>query len=170
MQNLTNKTVILNLYSTLHKEIQALLSEENSFITILANSSSLIYYSLKDINWVGFYLLYGSNLKLGPFQGKVACQTIPLSKGVCGAAVTTKSVQLVNNVHEFKGHIACDSTTNSEIVLPLVINQQVIGVLDIDSAILGRFSYEDQQGLQTIASSLCEKLSHTNIIDFLQKF
>ena len=168
MLNSANNQPKIETYSIIKQELQALLSGENNFISILANTSALIYNKLENINWAGFYLLYKNTLKLGPFQGKVACQNIPLGKGVCGNAAIAKKTLLVENVHAFNGHITCDINTNSEIVLPLIIQEQVIGVLDIDSPILARFNSKDQQGLQEIVNVLCEKLSYTNIVSFLQ--
>ncbi|MCE1736867.1 GAF domain-containing protein, partial [Enterobacter hormaechei] len=105
----------------------------------LANTSALLYERLDHVNWVGFYLVDNDTLILGPFQGKNACVRIPIGKGVCGTAVANKSIQRISDVHTFSGHIACDATSNAEIVLPLVINGHVIGVLDIDSTVFDRF-------------------------------
>ncbi|MBQ8993434.1 MAG: GAF domain-containing protein [Turicibacter sp.] len=114
----------------------------------LANASALLNQFLEDINWVGFYLAKRNELVLGPFQGLPACIRIPFTKGVCGHAATTKETVIVKNVHEFPGHIACDGATNSEIVIPIVKDGQLIGVLDIDSPILNRFSEIDQKYLE----------------------
>lgn len=135
-------------YSLISKEIEALTSDVSDLIANLSNVSALLNMELADINWVGFYLLKDDKLILGPFQGKPACVTIPVGKGVCGTAVSTDSLQLVKDVHEFPGHIACDSTSNSEIVLPLHDKSgKVVAVLDIDSPTLGRFSEADGDGI-----------------------
>lgn len=117
----------------------------------LANASALIWDQLDDINWAGFYIMDDGLLKLGPFQGKVACTRIQVGKGVCGTAVSEDSTQLVYDVHQFPGHIACDSASNSEIVVPLHKNSEIYGVLDIDSPSIGRFTEEDREGLEALA-------------------
>ena len=135
-------------YSLISKEIEALTSDVSDLIANLSNVSALLNTELTDINWVGFYLLKDDKLILGPFQGKPACVTISLGKGVCGTAVSTDSLQLVKDVHAFPGHIACDSASNSEIVLPLHNKSgKVVAVLDIDSPTLGRFSEADGEGI-----------------------
>ena len=118
----------------------------------LANASALLWQHMADINWVGFYKIMDGILVLGPFQGKPACVRIPVGKGVCGTAVAEDRVQLVYDVHDFPGHIACDSASNSEIVLPIHVNGQIWGVLDIDSPYVGRFTEDDRDGLQKIAA------------------
>ena len=120
----------------------------------LANASALLWQYLPDINWVGFYKMTDDLLVLGPFQGKTACVKIQVGRGVCGTAVAEDKVQLVYDVHDFPGHIACDSASNSEIVLPIHVNGDVWGVLDIDSPYVGRFTEEDQKGLEKIVSIL----------------
>lgn len=119
-------------------------------ITLLANISALLYESLEKVNWAGFYLLRDGELMLGPFQGKPACTRIPVGKGVCGTAVKEERIQRVEDVHNFSGHIACDADSESEIVLPIRSDGKIIGVLDIDSPVKGRFSAEDEEGLQKI--------------------
>ena len=129
-------------------------------ITILSNAAALLWDSLEDINWAGFYLVHGGRLELGPFQGKPACTVIEIGKGVCGTAVAEDRTQLVKNVHEFPGHIACDSASNSEIVVPVHAGGKIYGVLDIDSPILARFDEEDKAGLEAfvrILESILEK-------------
>ena len=116
----------------------------------LANASALLWQYLPEINWVGFYKMTDGLLVLGPFQGKTACVKIQVGRGVCGTAVAEDKVQLVYDVHDFPGHIACDSASNSEIVLPIHVNGEVWGVLDIDSPYIGRFTEEDKQGLEKI--------------------
>ena len=120
----------------------------------LANASALLWQHMEDINWVGFYKMTDGILVLGPFQGKPACVKINVGKGVCGTAVAEDKVQLVYDVHDFPGHIACDSASNSEIVLPIHVNGEVWGVLDIDSPFVGRFTEEDRAGLEKIVAVL----------------
>ena len=120
----------------------------------LANASALLWQYMQDINWVGFYKMTEEILVLGPFQGKPACVRIPVGKGVCGTAVAEDRVQLVYDVHDFPGHIACDSASNSEIVLPIHVDGKVGGVLDIDSPFVGRFTEEDRAGLEKIVAVL----------------
>lgn len=129
-------------------------------VTILANAAALIWDTFEDINWAGFYLMRGGRLELGPFQGKTACTVIETGKGVCGTAVAKDATQLVKNVHEFPGHIACDSASNSEIVIPVHAKGSVYGVLDIDSPLLGRFTEEDKDGLEAFVRVLEEALEH----------
>ena len=141
-------------YSVLNKELRALISGVPHKIANLANAASLLYNSLDDLNWAGFYLMEKGILVLGPFMGKPACIEIPVGKGVCGTAVAENKTQLVYNVHEFAGHIACDSASNSEIVVPLRKGGSIIGVLDIDSPTVGRFSEADKAGLEDFAKIL----------------
>ena len=142
------------LYAMLEKMLKSLV-ENTPYVTAnLANASALLADALKDINWVGFYLMEGGKLVLGPFQGKVACVEIPVGKGVCGAAAERKEIVRVENVHEFPGHIACDCASNSEIVVPLLKDGDVLGVLDIDSPLLARFTSEDEEGLLRIGKVL----------------
>ena len=129
-------------------------------MTNLANASALLNEKLENINWVGFYTVKDGKLVLGPFQGKVACTIIPIGKGVCGTAAATDSTQLVPDVHKFAGHIACDSASNSEIVIPLHRNGSVFGVLDIDSPIFDRFSLQDKEGLEQFARILEKSFEH----------
>ncbi len=135
-------------YRTLNQQAQALLEGEPDLIATLANLSALLNQELTDINWVGFYLLQGETLVLGPFQGKPACVRIPVGRGVCGTAVAEGRTQLVDDVHQFAGHIACDGASNSEIVIPLRRAGEIIGVLDIDSPIFNRFDEQDRIGLE----------------------
>lgn len=137
-------------------QLEALIKDEPSKIANLANISAFLNQILDKINWVGFYLMENGELVLGPFQGKVACVHIPVGKGVCGTAVKEKKTQLVKNVHEFPGHIACDGASNSEIVVPIFKNNEVIGVLDIDSPVFERFDEEDQDFLEKVVE-LIEK-------------
>lgn len=136
------------LYALLHKELSALVEGVPQPIPNLANAAALLWQRLKDINWAGFYLMEDGQLLLGPFQGKPACIYIPVGKGVCGTAVTQGRTLRVDNVHDFPGHIACDSASNSEIVIPIRHGDKIIGVLDIDSPLPARFDDLDQEGLE----------------------
>jgi L-methionine (R)-S-oxide reductase len=140
------------LYAELQSQLRALLEGERDFIANAANFSSLLYHSLADVNWVGFYLLKDNELVLGPFQGKPACVRIAIGKGVCGVAAERRQTILVDNVHEFPGHIACDSASNSEVVVPLVVDGKLIGVLDLDSPSLARFDDDDASGLNELTA------------------
>jgi GAF domain-containing protein len=133
------------------RQCETLLSMSRDRVANAANLSSLLYFTLQDVNWVGFYFLSGGRLLVGPFQGKPACVEIPLGKGVCGTAAATRAVQRVADVHAFEGHIACDAASRSEIVLPLILDDELIGVLDIDSPVPGRFSAADGELLEQIA-------------------
>lgn len=139
-------------YRDLYTQVEALISDEPDVIANMANVSALLFEQLSDVNWVGFYRMVNDELVLGPFQGKVACIRIPVGRGVCGTAVSENKVQRIADVHEFDGHIACDASTNSEIVLPLTMNNKVIAVLDIDSVAFNRFDADDQVGLEKIIS------------------
>jgi len=137
-------------YDVILEQVKAIIENEPDVIANMANISALLFECLNDVNWVGFYRVMSNELVLGPFQGKVACIRIPLNKGVCGAAAKTNKTMRVANVHEFDGHIACDAQSNSEIVIPLVINGKVLAVLDIDSPLYERFDENDQAGLEDI--------------------
>ena len=144
-------------YADLNKQLEGLLSGERDVMANTANFSSLVYLMLSDLNWAGFYFLRGNDLVLGPFQGKPACVRIPVTpapRGVCGNAAFHKKTYVVKDVHDFPGHIACDSASNSEIVIPLIKDGKVIGVLDIDSPKLARFDDEDRAGLEALAATL----------------
>ena len=145
-------------YDLLTLQIRELAAEESWYVPLLSNASALLYDALPDLNWAGFYLMRDGRLVLGPFQGKTACIHIALGRGVCGTAVAQDRTQRVPDVHRFPGHIACDSASNSEIVIPLRQNGQVIGVLDIDSPLPDRFSEADQQGLEQFCRALEEML------------
>ena len=146
------------LYRDLAQALEALIGEETDAIANMANASGLIYETLPDVNWVGFYRNLGGELVLGPFQGRPACIRMTFDQGVCGAAARTRQVQRVEDVHAFSGHIACDSASNSEIVFPLIRDGEVIGVLDIDSPRHARFDEEDEAGLRPIAEFLARIL------------
>jgi len=136
------------LYPEIHRALQGVLTGESDLIANLANSAALLFWSLPAVNWAGFYLLKEQELVLGPFQGKVACIRIKLGHGVCGSAAEQRRTLVVPNVHEFPGHIACDSASNSEIVVPIVKNGALVGVLDIDSPEFARFDDNDKTGLE----------------------
>ncbi|MCX2891023.1 MULTISPECIES: GAF domain-containing protein [Pseudomonas] len=142
----------LDGYDLLAAQVQALFADERDFIANAAQFSAFLYNQVDDLNWAGFYLNRNEELVLGPFQGQVACVRIPFSKGVCGAAAATRQTQRVEDVHAFPGHIACDSASNSELVIPLVKDGSLIGVLDLDSPTVGRFSEADQVGLERLAA------------------
>jgi len=146
-------------YAQLLQQARALLHGERDRIANAANLSALLYHALPRLNWVGFYFFDGTELVVGPFQGLPACVRIPLDKGVCGAAASTRSTQLVEDVHAFPGHIACDAASRSELVVPLVSGDALIGVLDLDSPEPARFDVEDQTGLEAIALAYLESLA-----------
>lgn len=147
---------------TNYNEIISILPElikDNEYdITILANTSALLYEKIENINWVGFYLNKNETLLLGPFQGKVACTKIPFTKGVCGKCARTQETILVSNVHEFPGHITCDSASNSEICIPIIIKNKFYGLLDIDSPIINRFNEDDKINLEKIIKIITTEL------------
>ena len=146
-------------YEILCEKLRALTDGVPHRIANLANASALLFAELEDLNWAGFYFLEGGKLVLGPFQGKPACIEIEVGKGVCGTAVQEGKTQLVPDVHLFPGHIACDSASNSEIVVPLRVNGEIVGVLDIDSPWPGRFTEEDQTGLEAAAELIAQMLT-----------
>lgn len=141
-------------YKLIQEQLKALLENEPHLVPNLSNASALLNMALKDINWVGFYLIKNGELLLGPFQGKPACIHIPIGKGVCGTAVSQAKSQVVADVHAFPGHIACDSESNSEIVIPIEVNNSILGVLDIDSPIFNRFDESDREGLEEVVRIL----------------
>ncbi|SFN66457.1 GAF domain-containing protein [Pseudobutyrivibrio sp. UC1225] len=141
-------------YKLLSEQLKALAEDEPNYLPVLSNASALINENLDDLNWAGFYLMNNGSLLLGPFQGKVACIRIALGMGVCGTAAEKDETLVVPNVHEFPGHIACDCASNSEIVVPIHKDGKVVGVLDIDSPSLNRFSDEDKAGLEEFVRTL----------------
>ena len=149
----------IQLYQRLAQQADALMAEESHLIANLANLSALLFMELEDINWVGFYLYENDELVLGPFQGQPACIRIPVGRGVCGTAASTLQTQLVTDVHDFPGHIACDAASNSEVVVPIVVNDKLIGVLDIDSPSIGRFDNDDLVGAELLVSQLVKRLT-----------
>ena len=141
-------------YNELNAQLKSLIEGVPHKIANLANASALLWQGMEGLNWAGFYLRKGERLVLGPFQGKPACIEIPLSRGVCGAAAREKKTQRVEDVHAFPGHIACDCASNAEIVVPILVGGEAVAVLDLDSPLTGRFSPEDQQGLEAFAKIL----------------
>ena len=142
----------LNGYGLLQAQLESLLADERDFIANAAQFSAFLYHQLDDLNWAGFYLNRNEELVLGPFQGQIACVRIPFGRGVCGAAAASRQTQRVEDVHAFAGHIACDSASNSELVVPLISDGRLIGVLDLDSPSIGRFSEQDQLGIEALAA------------------
>ena len=144
------------LYDELAAQLSSLLAGERDLIANAANCSSLIFHSLPDLNWAGFYFARDGELVLGPFQGKPACVRIKIGQGVCGAGAAKCETVIVPNVHEFPGHIACDTASNSEIVVPVMNGSKLIGVLDLDSPLIGRFDTDDSNGLEKLTRILAE--------------
>jgi L-methionine (R)-S-oxide reductase len=149
-------------YTALVRQLQALIQDVPFQISNLSNAAALLWQTLPQINWVGFYRLMGEKLVLYPFQGKPACIEIPVGKGVCGTAVREERCMRVDDVHRFPGHIACDGASNSELVIPLMDGDSIWGVLDIDSPVYSRFSNGDEEGLKQIAQILSRMITETN--------
>jgi L-methionine (R)-S-oxide reductase len=145
-------------YAELARDLNALLSGERDLIANAANTAALLYGALPGLNWTGFYLYKSGELVLGPFQGKPACVRIAMGKGVCGTAAARRETVLVEDVHAFPGHIACDSASNSEIVIPLIRGQELLGVLDLDSPLHARFGSVDARGLEGVAKIFIDSL------------
>ena len=148
-----------DLYRDLHAALDALTADEPDGIANMANAAALIWQYLPDLNWAGFYRVVAGELVLGPFQGKAACIRIPFGKGVCGTAAATGTTQLVEDVHAFPGHIACDAASRSELVVPIVRDGAVIAVLDLDSPEPARFDVEDAKGCEALATVLAQRLA-----------
>ena len=146
-------------YAQLLEQARGLLYGERDRIANAANLSALLFNSLPGLNWLGFYFLEQGELIVGPFQGLPACVRIPLDKGVCGAAASARRTQRIADVHDFPGHIACDAASRSELVVPLLLDDELIGVFDLDSPVPGRFDVDDQVGLETIAALFVRSLS-----------
>lgn len=144
----------IECYKLVHAQLKSLFDGDNHLIPNLSNTSAILNQALEGINWVGFYLMKNGELLLGPFQGKTACVHIPVGKGVCGTAVFKNETMLIPDVHLFPGHIACDSASRSEIVIPIHHNGNVVGVLDIDSPMVSRFDEEDKEGLEKVVTIL----------------
>lgn len=143
-------------YKLLTEQMKALAEDEKWFVPVMSNASAILYDNMEDLNWAGFYIMRDGALVLGPFQGKVACINIPVGRGVCGTAVAKDETQLVEDVHQFPGHIACDSASNSEIVVPIHKDGKVVAVLDIDSPKLARFNQDDKAGLEEFVKAIEE--------------
>ena len=151
---------MINLdYKLLNSQYVALVDDETDALANASNFVGLLFNAIDNINWLGIYVLRGDELVLGPFQGKPACVRIALGNGVCGTAAATKSTQRIADVHEFPGHIVCDADSRSEIVVPLMIDEKLIGLLDIDSPALDRFSAEDQEGIELLCRTFCKLLA-----------
>lgn len=148
-------------YPLLKSQLVALLGDESDALANAANFVALIYNSMDDVNWLGIYVLRDDELVLGPFQGQPACVRIPLGQGVCGTAAATRTTQRVADVQAFPGHIACDVASRSEIVVPLLVDGTLVGVLDIDSPSLNRFSAPDQTGVELLCATYCELLANS---------
>jgi L-methionine (R)-S-oxide reductase len=148
----------LELYAELADQARGLLHGERNLIANAANFASLVWHALPDINWCGFYFYDGTELVVGPFQGKPACVRIGLGKGVCGTAASTRETPLVRDVHAFEGHIACDSASQSEIVVPLVDGDRLIGVWDVDSPSIARFNADDRSGMERLCAIFIRSL------------
>ncbi|MDT3739618.1 MAG: GAF domain-containing protein [Candidatus Kapabacteria bacterium] len=151
---------------TLNDELKELLRDEDDFITNAANFSALVFDKVPDLNWVGFYMLKNNELLLGPFQGKPACIRIQLGKGVCGTSAKNRKTIIVEDVHDFPGHIACDSASNSEIVLPMIILGKLYGVLDIDSPLKSRFKEDDKILFEDMLNTLLDNTNMDKIYDY----
>ena len=147
-----------DLYRSLLAQLEALTSGEQDAVANMANAAALLWYGLPDLNWVGFYRTVGDQLVLGPFQGKPACIRIPFGRGVCGTAAASRTVQCVPDVHAFDGHIACDSASRSELVVPVIAGDRLLGVLDLDSPLPARFDAEDAAGCTALMTLLATRL------------
>lgn len=159
--NSQTSTTKAECYKNINSQLQHLLEGERDLIANASNAAALLFHMLPEVNWAGFYFNRHGELVLGPFQGKPACVRIAIGKGVCGTCAQKKETIVVQNVHEFPGHIACDSASNSEIVLPIIKFNRLIGLLDIDSPVPGRFDHEDKAGLETFVKIFSE---HTNLL------
>jgi len=147
------------MYADLVSAARGLVEGERDPVANMANIAALIWHTLPDLNWAGFYRYHGSELVLGPFQGKPACIRIPIGSGVCGTAAATRLTQCVSDVHAFPGHIACDAASRSEIVVPIVRDERLVGVLDLDSPLPGRFDAQDVAGLETVIEAIAKSLT-----------
>lgn len=150
-------------YNSVTKQLKALIEDDNEAITILSNTSSLLYWNLFDVNWLGFYFIKNNELILGPFQGKPACTHLKLNTGVCGDAIQKQKTIRVDDVLNYPNHIFCDMNSKSEVVVPIFINNIIIGVLDIDSPTLSRFNHKDEDKIQKIVTELQNTLKNVNL-------
>lgn len=144
-------------YELLDSQLRALLDDESDALASASNFVALLYNAMDDVNWLGLYVLRGNELVLGPFQGQPACMRIKLGDGVCGTAASMRRTQRVADVHEFPGHIVCDANSRSELVVPLIVKEELVGVLDIDSPSLARFSETDQLGIENLCATFCRQ-------------
>ena len=151
------------LYKYMNIKLVGLIGDEPDWLANLSNASALIWLMIEDINWAGFYLMKNGKLVLGPFQGKPACINIELGKGVCGTAAQDRETQLVKDVHDFPGHIACDSASQSEVVVPIIVDGEVVGVLDIDSPDINRFDEEDRAGFERFVATLVKYIDWESV-------
>lgn len=152
-------------YNLLKNQVLSLFESESDFLVNTSQFSAFVFEQIPDLNWAGFYFLRQGELVLGPFQGLVACSRIPMGKGVCGTAAATKNTQRIDDVHAFPGHIACDSASNAELVVPLIRNGEVLGVFDMDSPTPNRFSLEDEQGVVALVEVFLEKTDFRSLVD-----
>ncbi len=153
------------LYADLLQQLDALIGDETDGLANLANTAALLFELLPDLNWAGFYLLRADELVLGPFQGRVACVRIALSRGVCGASATRRETVVAPDVHAFPGHIACDAASRSEVVVPLLRDDALLGVLDLDSPLAGRFDSDDARGLEALVALLVRRSEFSRLVD-----
>jgi L-methionine (R)-S-oxide reductase len=151
------------VYADLASQLKGLMAGESDLIANTANMAAVIYHGLPDLNWAGFYLMKDGELVLGPFQGKPACIRIPIGKGVCGTAAETRASQVVADVHDFPGHIACDAASRSELVVPLLTGDRALGVLDLDSPLPGRFDQQDREGCEMLVGILLDHIKADHI-------
>lgn len=159
----------VELYQQICRQLEDLLGNESDFVANAANTSALLFQSLPDVNWAGFYIARGEELVLGPFQGKPACVRIPFGKGVCGTAAATSDTMVVSDVSKFPEHIACDPASRSEIVVPLLNWGKLLGVLDLDSASLNRFDEEDREGIESVVSVFLASLATNDLPDLSEE-
>lgn len=158
----------MNIFETVESQIKSLLEGESNFICNASNFAAAIFNSFNRLNWVGFYFMDGAELVLGPFQGKPACLRIPIGRGVCGTAVSERRTQVVDKVHDFEGHIACDSASESEIVIPIIKEEVIYGVLDIDSPITNRFRREEKEYFEKYLEILADKSDFDKLASYYQ--
>jgi L-methionine (R)-S-oxide reductase len=153
-------------YKQIYSQLSELIQGESDFLANAANTVSLLFSTLPDLNWIGFYFLHGNELVLGPFQGKPACSRIPLGNGVCGAAAAKGETVIVPDVNQFAGHITCDTASKSEVAVPLLNWGRLLGVLDVDSPVLNRFDEDDAEGLESLMSLFLSSLATNDLPDF----
>ncbi len=158
----------LNHYLAIKEKLENILGDEKNFITNASNFASLIFHNLNGVNWAGFYFISNENLVLGPFQGKIACTRIPISEGVCGSCVKAKKAVIVPDVHKFPGYIPCDPSANSEMVIPVIYKNKIIGVFDIDSPIYNRFNEMEAEFISSLLEILMKSSSVDSIITYYE--